>query len=248
MDIPFLIGHRGLAGAAPENTLAGLRAAAAHGLGMIEADLKLTADNRVILFHDDTVDRTTDGYGPVRERTLEEMGSLDAGLSFDKAFIGEPTPTLEETVDLLEHLNLQANLEIKPCPGREAETARTVMETLRTCWPAQCPPPLISSFSLEATRLAHALVPEWPIGLLVERLPRTWKSLAREVGAVAIHLDQSTLTKKKTQDIKAEGLAVLAWTVNTFERALELKGWGVDAIFTDNPALVRAWGKSALGA
>lgn len=237
MKFPSLIGHRGLAGVAPENTLTGLRKAAEMGLSMVEVDLKLTIEGRVILFHDDTVDRTTDGFGPVREMDLDEISSLDAGYSFSKDFAGEAIPTLEEAIDLLEALNLQINLEIKPCPGRDKETARIAMSLAQDCWPRDLTPPLITSFSQDALLVARGVAPDWPFGLLADRLPKDWKTQAKAINAVSVNLNQAYLTKKKVGEIKDEGLAVLAWTVNSPDRANELYGWGVDAVFTDNPAL-----------
>ena len=99
--LPWVIGHRGASGSAPENTLAAFRKAAALGARWVEFDVRLSADGRCILLHDDTVDRTTDGKGRADRMMLEDLAGLDAGAWFDREFAGETIPTLEETIDLL---------------------------------------------------------------------------------------------------------------------------------------------------
>src|SRR4030095_13565486 len=98
LTIPRIIGHRGAAKAAPENTLESLREAKRQGATWVEVDAKLTADNQIILLHDDLVNRTTSGEGPAAQKTLAEIRALDAGSWFAPAFEGAKVPTLEETV------------------------------------------------------------------------------------------------------------------------------------------------------
>ena len=113
-----MIGHRGAAGAAPENTLASIKKARELGATWIEFDVKLTKDSHAILFHDDRLERTTDGQGAVAATTLPEMRRLDAGSWFDAAFRGEPVPTFEQALALCAELGLGVNVEIKPCANR----------------------------------------------------------------------------------------------------------------------------------
>jgi hypothetical protein len=121
MRLPRVIGHRGAAALAPENTLEGLRVAARLGVRWVEVDAKLSADGVVVLFHDETLDRTTDGNGPVAATRFAVLRRLDAGAWFGPAWRGPRVPTLEQALDLLSELGLRANVEIKPCPGREAK-------------------------------------------------------------------------------------------------------------------------------
>ena len=146
---PPVIGHRGAAGHAPENTLASLRAAAALGVRWVEFDAKLTGDGQVVLFHDETLERTTDGSGPVADMALEDLRALDAGGWFGEPFRGERIPTLSETLAVLGELKLGANVEIKPDPGREEATGDTVARILAREWPRDLPPPIVSSFKAE---------------------------------------------------------------------------------------------------
>src|ERR1041385_7236710 len=98
LNIPRIIGHRGAAKAAPENTLESLREAKRQGATWVEVDAKLTADNAVILLHDDLLDRTTSGKGPAAQATLDAIRTLDAGAWFAPSWAGAKVPTLEETV------------------------------------------------------------------------------------------------------------------------------------------------------
>src|SRR4029077_10571609 len=145
--LPAVVGHRGAAAAAPENTLESLRLAARQGAAMVEFDVKLTADGALILMHDDELDRTTTGHGAVAATALADIRALDAGGWFADAWRGARVPTLEAAIGLLEGCGLNANIEIKPCPGRGVETAEGVVACLRRHWPKARPQPLLSSFA-----------------------------------------------------------------------------------------------------
>jgi glycerophosphoryl diester phosphodiesterase len=232
-DLPRIIGHRGAAAEAPENTLAAIRQADLSGARWVEVDVKLTRDGAPILFHDDGLERTSDGTGPMRERTLDELRGLDAGGWFDPRFAGEPVPTLEEALDLCLELGLGLNLEIKPCPGRERETAEVALATLARQWPATAARPLISSFSESSLRVAQQFAPDLPRGFLATALPREWERRAKNLGCTTVNLGWQRLTRAEVDAVRAAGFAVLVYTVNDAERARRLMSWGVRAVFTD---------------
>ena len=233
--IPRIIGHRGAAKAAPENTLAGLREAKRQGAAWVEVDAKLTADNAIILLHDDLLDRTTNGKGAAAQMTFDEVRALDAGSWLAPAFAGVQVPTLEETVQELIALGLNCNFEIKPCPGRELVTAELVMRELQRLWPAQADKPLISSFAYASLEVAHRQAPEFPRAVLVEEVPANWQALCEGVEAIALNPWQKTLTLEWTKAVKKAGYRVISYTVNETPRARELFDWGVDAVFSDVP-------------
>lgn len=231
--IPRIICHRGARGYAPENTIAAMRKAAEMGGRWVEFDAKLSRDGHVILLHDDDVKRTTNGKGTAAGMDLAALRRLDAGGWFDPAFAGESIPTLSATIEALAELGLGANVEIKPCPDREAETGRIVCELLLGEWPASLPAPLISSFSETALAAAQETAPDLARALLLSRVPADWLDRARRYGCVAIHVDHKRLDAGLVADMHGAGLAARAYTVNERERAEALFGWGVDGVFTD---------------
>lgn len=238
-QFPRIVGHRGASADAPENTLAAFRLAAEQGAGAIELDAKLSADGVPVVIHDDTLDRTTDGHGDVRAHALAALGRLDAGGWFGLRFAGERLPTLESTLKLCLTLGLELNIEIKPCPGRAAETAEKVVADVRRFWPADRSAPLLSCFDpkgLEAARAADAALPR---GFLVDDLDEGAIAEAKRLGCVALHVRHQALDQAGVTAIKDASLAPVAWTVNLPARAVELTGWGAVAIITDRPAMIR---------
>jgi len=110
---PLNIAHQGASAYAPGNTLAAFRLALEMGADGFELDIMLSADGHLVVIHDDTVDRTTDGSGPVRQKTLAELKALDAGARFDACFAGERIPTLQEVFDLVAGNRAFVNVELK---------------------------------------------------------------------------------------------------------------------------------------
>src|SRR4026207_2149549 len=131
---PRIIAHRGGGVLAPENTLAGLELARNLGFEAVEFDVKLTEDGTPILMHDDTLDRTTDGHGLASEQAYLEIAELEAGAWFGNEFIGEPVPAFAAAAALCQQAGLWANVEIKPCPGRERETGEVVARMAKLLW------------------------------------------------------------------------------------------------------------------
>ncbi|MBO74605.1 MAG: hypothetical protein CMD33_04970 [Flavobacteriales bacterium] len=118
-DYPFdIVCHRGANSIAPENTLPALECALAAGFGYVEADLHITSDGEIVVIHDNVLDRTTNGTGPVTQHTLAELRELDAGGWFEPFFAGTKLPTLEEVLDLLKKYDGRAYLEFKSAPPK----------------------------------------------------------------------------------------------------------------------------------
>lgn len=237
---PRIVAHRGGGSLAPENTLAAIDAGARLGLKMIEFDAKLSADDVVFLLHDDTVDRTSNGKGAAARKAYAELAALDAGSWYDARFAGERMPTLADVRARCERHGLAANIEIKPCPGREAATGRLVAQEAARLWQGADVPPLLSSFSFEALTAARDAQPELPRGLLFGTVPADWRAQADALACVSLHADHRKLDEPLVAQIKAAGLFVLAYTVNDPARARLLAQWGVDAICTDRIDLIGA--------
>ena len=225
LALPPVIGHRGAAGLAPENTLASFILAADLGCPMVEFDVRLAADGVPVVFHDDTLDRCTAERGPVAARTAAQLHLLSV-------------PTLAEVLALCRARNLMVNIEIKPDRGTEAATARAALDVAGACWPDDRPPPLISSFHRTALAEAKRIAPHWPRGLLYGRLPQNWRRHAENLDCFSVHLDQRRLSAGRAAQLADAGLAVLAYTVNRRQRAEKLWSRGVLAVFSDRPDVV----------
>lgn len=242
LKLPPIIGHRGTAGLAPENTLAGIRRAHEEGASFVEFDVKLTADNIPILMHDDRLGRTTDGKGKVATKILSEIQALDAGSWFARDFTGERVPTLRATLELCVELGLGVNVELKPCPGREEETARITLRIVEEAWPKNLslPPPLISSFDRQALAAAQATAPKLARGCLLTRVPGSWKATVQKYACSTLNVSDRWIRQKHIDAAREEGIPVLVYTVNDPTRAATLWEMGVTSIFTDRVDLMVA--------
>ncbi len=238
LALPRVMGHRGVAGAAPENTLAGLRAAAAMGMTWVECDVMLTRDGVPVLFHDDKLKRTTGRAAPMAETAFAELAGLEAGAWFAPEFAGEPIPSLEQALALALDLGLTPNVEIKPTPGTDEATAAAVLATIARCWPGDVPTPLVSSFSRKSLEVAKRQAPNLPRALIGWWLPRDWRKTAARLDCSNLHIAGRRLTEKRVGWIKRAGYALAAFTVNEPEVARRLVAWGVDCIITDRPDVI----------
>ena len=240
LRLPKVIGHRGAAAHAPENTLVSIREAAAQGATWVEFDTMLSAEGRPVLFHDDSLLRTTDREGLVAETAFAELTGLDAGASFDAAFAGETVPSLADALSLVLDLGLHPNIEIKPTPGRDVETAVRVVEVTAEVWPKDRPPPYFCSFSAMALAAQHALQPDWWNGFNALQAGNGWRRQLQALGSRSFHLLDREVTPDLAREIKEAGYGLVVFTVNDPDRASELLGWGVDSIVTDSPKAILA--------
>jgi len=238
--LPRVMGHRGAAAVAPENTLIGLRTAAAMGMTWVEFDVKLSSDGVPVLFHDDNLKRITGRKVAMAKTPFAELAQLEAGAWFAPGFIGEPIPSLEQAVALAVELGITPNIEIKPTPRRDAVTAVAVAETIARCWPGDRPGPMISSFSRKALMIVRDRVPALPRGLIAWRLPRDWEAAAETLQCASLHLRGLRLRAKTPAKVKRAGYQLAAFTINDPNRARRLIRLGVDCIITDRPDIIAA--------
>lgn len=234
-NIPFLIGHRGACGHAPENTLGSIRKAAALGLSWIEFDAMLSADNQIVLFHDDLLERITGQDGLTAQTSFDVLRTLDAGSWFSDQFADEKIPTLMEAFDLLEELGLGAVVEIKPSEGRGIETGALVATSVRDHWPKGHIIPLLSSFNEESLAQARDLAPNIPRALNLYKNLDDWQDKMAKFDCVALHCLDTLVDPSTVDSIIKAGYDLRCFTVNDPDRARELKSWGVASVFTDFP-------------
>ncbi len=238
LQIEKVIGHRGAAAYAPENTLASFDKALAMGCKYLEFDVMLSADGEPFVFHDELLKRTTNGKGEIGLVSAEYLQSLDAGKWFSRRFSGEKIPHFREALQWLTFSNLQANIEIKPYPGKSEETTIAVLSHINRYWPQKKELPLVSSFDYTALTLCRNLAPEMPLGLLLDEWDKDWLSKAKELQCYSLHFNKRALTAERVKQVKEQGYAVLVFTVNRRRLAKKLFSWGVDAVFSDYPDLL----------
>lgn len=232
-----VIGHRGAAARAPENTLAGLRRAKALGCDWVEFDVRLTGDGALVLCHDPWLDRTTNGSGLVSAKSLAAIRECDAGSWFDPNFAGERVPTLDEALLLAAELDLGVNVEIKSDRGREYATAAAVATTVQQLR-GRSPALLVSSFLPSALAALRDFAPMIPRGVLFRFIPRGWAQIALRLGCTMIGADQRRLRPRRIAAIRAAGYKLATFTVNDPARARLLFNWGVNSVFSDAPDII----------
>jgi len=233
MKRPILnIAHRGASGRLPENTIAAFRAAIDAGAVMCELDVQSTRDNALVVIHDKTVDRTTDGSGAVAKMTLAEIKRLDAGARFkDGAGRGERIPRLDEVFAATAG-KCGLNIELKAV-GVEREVAVLISK-----WNA-AETAMVSSFDWRALETMRALDRSIRIGVLGEEdVPKMFDAAAR-LGAYAINPRFDLATRDFCETAHGRGLKVLVWTVDAPEAMRVLIDNGVDGIITDYPERLR---------
>lgn len=224
-----VIAHRGASGTAPENTLAAFRRAQAIGAHMIELDVQLTRDGEAIVMHDWTLERTTDGRGKVKSRTLDEIRRLDAGRWFAPEFAREPVPTLRE---VLGAITLPVNVELKAC-GDDGLEARVLADVEAA---GAIDRIVFSSFDFESLERLRRLSVDATIGVLwTKRSLSHAFTVVERVDATALHLRKEAVSPAGVRDAAARGLEVRVWTVNDPGESGSLLAMGVGAVFTDFP-------------
>lgn len=217
----LVIGHRGAAGLVPENTLDGFRKAAALGVDAVELDVHRLEDALVVI-HDDALDRTTSGRGPLRAHSLADVRRLDAGG-------GQRVPLLEEVFAALP-VKVGVNIELK-APG----TAELAVE-LADGELAGGRDVLISSFDLEELSRTAALGDAaLKIAPLFGRWPRSGWEVARELGAWSVNLSLRAASQRLIGEAGERGLRTLIYTVNDRPTADRFAAWGATGVFTDFP-------------
>lgn len=225
-----LIAHRGGANVAPENTLPAFREAARRGFRWVECDVACTADGIPVLFHDDTLERTTNGHGHLHLIQYHDLVRLDAGCWFHPRFTTTRVPTLAEALEEWHRLDLIALVELKVGAGQDPEqlgsqVARTLVGSHHR----------LISFSIEALNAAKKIAPDIPRLLVVGDAPWTdaWMHQASRLGAMGLDVEHILITPELIDKIHNSDLEILCWTVNDPHRADQLLAWGVDGVTTD---------------
>jgi glycerophosphoryl diester phosphodiesterase len=225
----FCFGHRGARGHEPENTVRSVRKALELGADGIEVDVYFV-DGELVVIHDDTLERTTNGRGRVVKKSFAYLRSLDAGA-------GERIPTLAEIFDAVNHRAL-INVELKG-PHTAAPVAALIAEYVnRRGWSFD--DFLVSSFDHTRISEAKQRCPGIHIGALIMKAPRGLAKFAETLGAWSLHPDKHCVTPKLVADAHGRGLKVFVFTINQPAEIARMKKLGVDGVFSDFPERVIA--------
>ena len=229
----LLTSHRGVPSKAPENTLTGLRLAGELGAQWVEIDTQLTKDLVPVVMHDNSVDRTTNGKGLVRELTAAEIAELDAGSWYGEAFAGESVPTLTAALEECKRMGGTLNLELKVYPQDSADAL--VKQVLKALDETQYPQDklLFSSFSAEALGVLRQALPNVRRGLCTEEADLDIKPLMKQASLYSVHINFRNATKQFVHKLRNAGAAVAVWTLNDSTQADYFFGLGVENIITD---------------
>jgi glycerophosphoryl diester phosphodiesterase len=236
MRAPWVIAHRGASGHAPENTLAAFERAVELGAAFIETDLHLTRDAHFVAIHDLTLERTTNGRGAVREHTLAQLRELEAGFWYDRKYMGERIPTIEEILAFARRHDIVMYLELKYEAAWGMHHAlvgalRDPQDSARTVVISFDPSTLASLRRLDATIMT---------GLLVEEKTADIVKAAIDVGARQLCPRSALVTRDVVEEAHRSDVHVAAWTVNDPEEMRTLIAAGVDGLMTDFPDRLRS--------
>ncbi len=242
-DHPLVVAHRGHRAAYPEQTLPAFAAAIDLGCRAIEADLQLSSDGRLVMMHDLTLDRTTDGHGPVADATLAELEALDAGAWFHPRFAGTRIPTVEALLDLAVPAGVTLCLEVKGTPAAAPDVAVALVRLLRDR--DLLDRVFVSSFDHAAMAAARRIAPE--ILLAPERLPEHAAPdpadavrQAQASGATVLQHRWEYLTNEVVDALHAIDVAVWAWPTDTIESIEVSVRCGADGVIGDDVAWLLA--------
>jgi len=239
---PLLIGHRGYPALCPENTLASFERAMQAGCDMIELDVTLTRDRKVVVIHDDTLDRTTNGKGPVSGHALEEIKALDAGSWFDARFAEERVPELSEVIKLTAG-RCMLNIEIKesafeaiyPVDAIEHQVVKLVKTS------GAMDRVIISSFDTRILeRIAAMDAPPAVAYISDHGADKSVLEMLLKMRSFSWHPRFKILTRAQVDMLHAAGLKVFPWTINTRKEAEKLLALGVDGLICNEMRVMRA--------
>lgn len=229
------LAHRGLSASYPENTLIAFQQAAKLDCWGVEFDVHLTKDNQLVVIHDESINRTSNGKGFVKDMTLEELRTFDYGSWFSPEFAGQQIPTLAEVLEIFKNTHHQINIEIKSdvfeYPGIEMLVANQI-EAFQLKDRV-----IVSSFNHETIMRFQQMMPSVDCALLFASLIINLEDYVRQFNCNAIHIPYYYGMRSIIQRVIKQGMTVRAYTVNDEKIAQQMQQLGVDAVFSDKGIL-----------
>jgi len=219
----IIIGHRGCAGIEPENTLRSILKAVEYGVDYVEVDVRACRTGEVVVIHDATVDRTTNGRGYVKDLSFNELRKLNAGK-------GEKIPTLGEVIDAV---NGKCGLIVEI---KEENIWRETLEIIKEKEAVENI--IVASFYHTVVKDIKTTYPDVRCGVIFTCEPVNPSTLALDAKAEIIIPNYSYITQKLITNAHKFNLKIIAWTINRVEDGLKLLKQGVDGLATDRPDLM----------
>lgn len=228
-----IFAHRGVASLFPENTMVAFQEAVRLNSNGIELDVQLTKDGVPVVIHDETLERTTNGTGWVKDTNYEELRQLNASYKFGNQFGHCPVPTLKEVCELIlgtsTILNIELKNEIISYPGLE-EKVNELIQSFHIDGQV-----VISSFNHESLKYFRTIAPDVQIAALSEKAIENAGEYLRDLGAKGYHPNYLTVTKELVDQLNGYGIAIRPYTVNDSTVMKQFLDWGVDSVITDYP-------------
>jgi len=239
----WIIGHRGYPAKYPENTLAAFQAAIDAGAVMIELDVMLSRDRKVVVIHDATLERTTNGKGSVADFTLAELQQLDAGSWFDAQFADQQLPALSEVLDQVNgraYVNIEIKSEAYQSHHPPDAIEKQVVELLRQ--KKLVDSVIISSFNVKFLEQIASMKQAPAIAFISEN-PADEKTvqMCTRLKVFSWHPDHKIVTPEQVELMHARGIKVFPWTVNELEDFDAMQDLKVEGVITNDPMLAARW-------
>lgn len=228
-----IFAHRGFSGKYPENTMLAFRKAYETGCDGIELDVHLTKDGVPVIMHDESIDRTTNGSGYIRDYTYEELCRFDCWGAFPGKYEFQRIPTLEEYLDWVKDTDLITDMELKNSVYYYQNMEEKVIDLIRKLHLEDRI--LFSSFNPVSMLKCKKLIPEIPAGFLMETRMDNMGGFAKENGVEFYHPDISFLTEEQVKECHEKGIGINVWTVNKKKHMRQMAEWKVDGIITNFP-------------
>ncbi|MHD0397872.1 glycerophosphodiester phosphodiesterase family protein [Staphylococcus simulans] len=236
-----IFGHRGVPSVAPENTLASYHAATEiPELQWIEVDVGITADEQLIMIHDDYLERTTSISGEVSETLFRDIKHASAGYWFHPRFKEEKILTFDDFIDFVNSSKINVNIELKGITGKNGpKLAQSLIKQLTEAMPKfdSNVDILFSSFNIPLLKAVQEALPHYPRAVLYEKCAfyEDWRTVLDFCDTQILHLEDIDLTEDLIRTIKDDGYTLNVYTVNEVDRVNQLFNFGVDGVFSDYP-------------